>query len=277
MDNISCCIVAVQKDEPYINHWVNYHINQGFSHIFIVDNNDIGNELSLNCKNKNKVSVLPANSIIDDHVSRIQYKLYNFVLDYIKSINSIKQLYTHVLCIDIDEYFWYANGNINDFIKNEMHDNTISLPWVCYDDNNIIYKKDLKYQNPIQNYTHIALNKWINTSLDFKTLAVINDNLTKLDIHYFNDNVRSYVINKDLAHIKHYRTQCVEEYIDKIMLRKCWNNQWWYEFGQKTIQVYFNYNEVTNEKLDAFQYFYDKYNLEMSESDKQFIKNNYIE
>ena len=270
--DISCCIIAVQKDEPYIENWIEYHINQGFSHIFIIDNNDKGNELVLDYKYNSYVSVFPANSLIDNHISRVQYKLYNFVLDYIKSINSINKQYTHVLTIDIDEYFYYANGNINDFIKNELKDNIISIPWICYDDNDIIYKKDLKTDNPIINYPNEAKIGWVNN--DVKSLVKIEDN-TKLDVHFHNDNFNSKVIDNNIAHIKHYRTQCLEEYIDKIILRKCSDNKWWYEFGKNTIQVYFNYNDITNEKLDAFKYFYNKYNLEMSKEDLEFINKHY--
>ena len=269
MNDISCCIIAVQKDEPYIDEWIEYHINQGFTHIFLIDNNDKGNELIIDSKYKSYVSIFPANSLIDNHISRIQYKLYNFVLNYIRSINSIKQLYTHVLCIDIDEYFWYLKGNINDFITNELKDDELlSIPWVCYDDNDIIYKKDLKYNSIIKNYPNIANRQWINN--DCKTIAKITDQ-TVLDVHFHNHNFSSRVMNDNIAHIKHYRTQCLEEYIDKIRLRKCWDNKWWYEFGKNTIRVYFNYNNITNEKLDAFIYFYNKYNLEMSKEDKEFI------
>ena len=44
MDNISCCIIAVQKDEPYIENWIDYHLNLGFSIIFIIDNINNVNE-----------------------------------------------------------------------------------------------------------------------------------------------------------------------------------------------------------------------------------------
>lgn len=272
MDNISCCIIAVQKDESNISHWIDYHLQQGFSHIFILDNNDIGNELSVKQK---CITILPANSICDHHISRIQSKLYNFVLDYILSINSIKQLYTHVLCIDVDEYFYYSKGNINDFIKNELTVDAISIPWICYDDNDIILKSSLQYNNPIQNYTREAKNKWIFTDNDYKTLAKIDDNLIKLDIHYVDDLGIHGFIDRNIAHIKHYRTQCLEEYMDKVILRKCWDNEWWYDFGENTVKFYFNYNEVSNKKLEAFKYFFEKYNLKMSDSDKQFIENNY--
>lgn len=275
-ENISCCIIAIQKDEPYLNEWIDYHIKQGFSHIFLIDNNDIGNELVIDSKYKGYVSVFPANSLIEHHISRIQAKLYNFVLDYIKAINSIKQIYTHVLCIDIDEYFWYFNGDINDFIKNELQNNILlSIPWLCYDDNNIIYKKDLKYNTVIENYPNVAKRQWIRN--EYKTIVRITIN-TKLGIHYHNNLEGKFnIIDKSIAHIKHYRTQCLEEYIDKIILRKCWDNQWWYEFGNKTIQVYFNYNKITNEKLDAFKYFYNKYNLEISKEDQKFINQYYKE
>lgn len=271
MDDISCCIIAVQKNEPYINDWIQYHINQGFSHIFIIDNNDVGNELTIPAKFKSYVSVFPANGIIDWHISPIQAKLYNFVLDYIRSINSIKKTYTHVLCIDIDEYFYYKDGDINKFISNVMHDSTVcSLSWDCYSDNDIIYKKDLQYDSPIKNYTEHANRGWISN--DCKSIALITND-TKLDIHYHNG--RCYrLINDCVANIKHYRTQCLEEYVDKIRLRRCGDNEYWYENNKNNIRVYFNYNNITLEKLEAFEYFYKKYDMIMSDEDKEFIETN---
>ena len=274
MDNISCCIIAVQKDEPYIENWIDYHLNLGFSHIFIIDNNNKGNELYLPEKYKSRVSIFPANSIIDHHISRVQYKLYNFVLNYIRSINSIREQYTHVLTIDIDEYFYYSkSNNINDFIINELKNlDVISIPWICYNDNNIIYKKDLPSDNVIQNYPQIANVGWIHN--DVKSLAKITDN-TVLDVHFHNNNYHCPITNSLLAHIKHYRTQCLEEYIDKIIIRRCGDNKYWYNFNKNNIKVYFNYNDITNEKLDAFKYFYKKYNLKMSQEDQEFIERNY--
>ena len=147
------------------------------------------------------------------------------------------------------------------------------MHWVCYDDNDIIYKKDLKYNTLIENYPNIVKKQWINN--DYKSITKINIG-TYLGIHYHNHlPSRDNLIDKDIAHIKHYRTQCLEEYIDKIVLRKCWDNKWWYEYGKKTIQVYFNYNKITNEKLDAFKYFYNKYNLKISKEDMEFINQHY--
>ena len=271
MNDISCCIIAVQKNEPYINDWIQYHINQGFSHIFIIDNNDVGNELTIPAEFKSYVSIFPANGIIDWHISPIQAKLYNSVLDYIRSINSIKKLYTHVLCIDIDEYFYYKEGGINEFISNVMRDSiSCSFSWDCYGDNDIIYKKDLQYDSPIKNYTERAKHGWVSN--DCKSIALITND-TKLDIHYHNG--RCYrLINKWVANIKHYRTQCLEEYVDKIRLRRCGDNEYWYENNKNNVRVYFNYNNITLEKLEAFEYFYKKYDMIMSDEDKEFIEIN---
>ena len=272
MDNINCCIIAIQRNEPYLQYWIDYHLNQGISHIFLIDNNDSNNSIYLPKKYKDTVTIFPANNCDHIFVRCCQYKLYNLTLDYIKGINNINKIYTHVLVIDIDEYFWYSKGNIIDFINNEMTAPQIAIPWLCYSDNGYIYKKDLPYDNPIDNYSQIANTKWIKN--EYKSFAVINDN-TKLDVHFHNNDHHNIINNTNDVHIKHYRTQCLEEYIDKICLRNTNDSSWWFEHGKKTIQVYFNYNDITNEKLDAFKYFYNKYNLTMSEEDKQFIESNY--
>ena len=37
---LNCCIIAIQKDEYNVEHWIDYHLNYGFTNIYLIDNND---------------------------------------------------------------------------------------------------------------------------------------------------------------------------------------------------------------------------------------------
>ena len=77
------CILAIQRYENIkdIIEWIDYHINLGFSHIFLLDNNDEDN--LLNIKHDN-LTVLRANDIkVQSGDSTWQCIGYNRGLDYI--------------------------------------------------------------------------------------------------------------------------------------------------------------------------------------------------
>ena len=38
---LNCCIIAIQKDEYNVEHWIDYHLNYGFTHIYLIDNKDV--------------------------------------------------------------------------------------------------------------------------------------------------------------------------------------------------------------------------------------------
>ena len=54
---LNCCIIAIQKDEYNVEHWIDYHLNYGFTHIYLIDNNDEKNALKLPIKYKDTVPV----------------------------------------------------------------------------------------------------------------------------------------------------------------------------------------------------------------------------
>lgn len=275
-ENINCCIIAIQRYEPYIKYWLDYHLKWGFSHIFLLDNNDYGDELKLDGKYSSQVTVLPCNKIenIFDKHHFYQPQLYNGVLDYVRGQNTHYYSYTHCLVIDIDEYFYTPlYDNVNDFIKNHMKEDTLPILWKNYGDGDFIYIKDLPSNNPIESYTKEATNKF-NVAIEPKSFAVIDENTT-LNVHWHNNKLGENLLSdENIACIKHYRTGCVEEYVMKNKFRRLSTAPYWYNNGESNLMVYFNYNTITNEKLDAFVELYKKYGIEMSEGDKHFVETN---
>lgn len=268
----NCCIIAIQRYEPYLKYWIDYHLNYGISHIFLLDNNDVGDSLYLDRKYKDSVTILPCNYITNIAYGSIQCTLYQAVLEFIKKSNSTYSQYTHCLVIDIDEYFYSPKySNINDFIDEQMNADTIAIRWQNYGDNEYIYKAELPFDNPIENYTSLSENKY-NITIEPKSIAKIESN-TILGVHWHNYKYgKNTLDNPDIAVIKHYRTGCVEEYLDKCIKRRTNNALKWYNYGKDNMKVFFNYNKITQEKLNAFVNLYKQHNIELSETDKELLK-----
>ena len=276
-------ILALHRYEPYLLHWLDYHLNSyNIDHIYLLDNNDEGDELKLPNAYKSYVTIFPINHVksIFNPIETQSY-LYNQAYYKLKDDYDVNNL----LVIDIDEYFYSEKyNNINDLVSDYPYfSNCWKFDWVNYDDNDYIYLKDLPYDNPVSNYTRITYVADCSCLFSQKTLIGIRPNFNfTLGIHHHfrldvnNKVIKSiYHISDKIARINHYRTGCVEAYIDKIRLRRISDSEV-SDYGNKNVQFYFTVNKITNEKLDAFIALYKKYNMIMSDSDKKFIEDNYI-
>lgn len=130
---MECCICAVAKNEnAYINDWVEYHVNLGFSHISIYDNNAPNTKYVGDCisdEYRKYVEIIPANTLTHG----FQVKCYTDF--YTKNYNK----YDWIAFLDIDEYMCLVKHNIiSDFlntIKPTMP--VVRLNWQLYGDDGI--------------------------------------------------------------------------------------------------------------------------------------------
>lgn len=134
-------LLSIAKlENDYIREWVEYHLNIGIDEIYIADNNDIyDNSLS---------------EILSDLISIKKVKIY----DYKGVKNAMYSAYTDMynsnnfdwICvIDCDEFITFTDEykNIKDYLSEAdkytfNFINAIALNWMCYGDNDMLYKEN---------------------------------------------------------------------------------------------------------------------------------------
>lgn len=256
-------VVIVKNEELYIDEWVKYHLDLGFNHIYIYDDND--NFGKLDYLNNDKVSVIKYE--VSNQIEKITgnkklvYKQKNL---YKNSYKEYSETYDWIAFIDCDEYITIKEKTIQEYLNRFYDTDIIHLQWLCYGDNDQIY-----YENKpvIERFTkHITKNAkhyCIPANMYIKSIirtkkepifqsahtAIIKNSICKLgdgsvhDCKYiFNDKY-----NYDDAYIRHYLTKSLEEY---LIRRNYKNNE---EEIIDKVKQYFLFNEKTKEKIDYIE------------------------
>ncbi|MPW28730.1 hypothetical protein F9L16_06895 [Agarivorans sp. B2Z047] len=121
-------LVAIAKDEAaYLGDWISHHLYFGIDLIDVYVNNTSDNtsELSAAMANLESVRFLNGDSFFQDGLPKPQERIYQHAYDS-AHIDGV----THVLCLDIDE-FWTPkdfNSSIGECI-NSIDGNVISFEW----------------------------------------------------------------------------------------------------------------------------------------------------
>ena len=289
MKVLLCGIAKLEND--YVREWVEYHLKLGFDHIIIGDNNDPDGELLqhpiIDYILNNKVTVL------DVRTPKItQMAFYNDVY------NNYCNDYDWVLFLDIDEFLFLEKDNdIHDYLSRDIFNefNSIKIHWMIMDDNNMLTnngdpvverfthpakpipmfwmdpnnnekKFDLEMNMFVKglNRTKIKNVYWDNApqlipANECSELRVCNNRGNKIDDKYIDDTIIRE-IDYTLAHIKHYRTKTIEEYISKKCAR-AWpiencNDKSFVE-RYLNLNFFFDINEKTIDKI-FFQCYFKK-------------------
>lgn len=273
------CIVTLCKDEDnFLDEWINYNLKLGFDKIFIIDNNPSERKLKID---NAQVTIIPYNDIqFDMNWANVQLlEGYNYGLQYVKKLD-----YDYITIIDADEFITLNTyKDINDFIFYEMvipQKNVCELVWVTYSDNNLIYENDLISNSVLENYTTPCDKLPIKDKVKYTTSQnswgkCIVKNLPELtytisphhpDWKDKHGNViyTSNRINRKVAYIKHFRTKCLETYIKhKVHQTKCYKG--FYGVINDILEFFFMFNDVTIEKLNAYQLLCKKYRIPYSQ------------
>lgn len=280
------CILSIMKNEypEYIQEWIEYHLGKQcqIDHIFIIDNNTEENAIVIN---NDKVTIFPYRKEFpktfwfDEQIIAYNNIICNEILP-------LKE-YDYMLTIDCDEYFYYKNGNIKDFIINEMIPEDITsaeIGWLTYDDNNIIYESEI-HNTLINTYTHPqdsilqSYNIQDNIASGRKSLIKLFDkdeykSNNIIHVHFPNYKTKTY--NKKifddvkLCHIKHFRMKCLETFIKN----KCKNQSFKNANTQagNIIKAFFEINMLTNDKIDAFMELSKKHNYPLSRFELDYLE-----
>ena len=230
--NSKVCICAIGKNEnKYINEFVDYYKNLGFSHIFLYDNNDINDE---------KFEEILQKEIRNNFITIINYRGYrgkeqNPQIDAYKDCYEKYNRYYHWLSFfDIDEYLELnpLNLKIQDFLNSKRFNicQIIKINWLYYVNNNSLYYEEKSLQQRmIKPLFNLKINKHIK--------SIVRGNLSKnywLKAKNPHTSINDYItcsssgriINSSLpfnihiehkyAYLKHYHMKSFEEYCLKI-------------------------------------------------------------
>lgn len=293
MKVLLCGIAKLEND--YVREWVEHHLKLGFDHIIIGDNNDPDGEILqhpiIDYILNNKVTVL------DVRTPKItQMSFYNNVY------NNYCNDYDWVLFLDIDEFlFLEKDNNIHDYLARDIFNefNSIKIHWMIMDDNNMLTNNGdpvverfthpakpipMVWTDPINNEKefNLEMNMFVKSlnrtkiknvywnvapqlvpANEFSELQVCNNRGIKIDNKYIDDTI-IHDIDYTLAHIKHYRTKTIEEYISKKCTR-AWpiencNDKSFVE-RYLNLNFFFDINEKTIDKIYLANDLKEKYNL----------------
>lgn len=238
MSEIVICSIAKYEND-YIQEWVDYHLNIGFSKIYIHDNNEIDGE---------KISDVLADEKYREKVIIIDVRGQKYVQK--KVYNDFYYNYDFDWCafIDIDEFITFSKTskytNISAFLAARSQYEAVHLNWKCYGDNGNIKKSNRsifnRFPKPIKplsfGYTYKFPENNHIKSIIKKGLQIdwINDDKWESSPHTpwgltnicdacgnrLNENSPFHAYNFDVAYIRHYCTKTIAEYTVKI-IRQC--------------------------------------------------------
>lgn len=274
MARVSLLCIA-KLENLTIKDWVMSHKNKGIYHIYIYDNNDVGDD-SLSEILKDEVNSGFV-TIMQEFKGARACQVFSY--NYFIATHYDKNEYDWLGIIDCDEYLDFTTKEYNDASKlfefyeqNYPYADVVYVNWQMFGDNDQYYYDETKtveerFPLPTTNETQkesvhiksfIKKNKMIRFSWN-PHMAVPRSGMI---ITSDGDNIGPTPWNPNYQYkfckLKHYVTKSLEEYIFRKYMHKPGdsNNESGYDFD-----YYFRYNEKTDEALKALEDLKIKYNL----------------
>lgn len=280
---IDICCVA-KNENLTIKDWVDYHLNIGFNHIWIYDNNDPDDnslcDILENEIGENRVTVFP----LFKGKRSFQLVAYNLFL----CLNQYSGIYDWVGFIDCDEYFDFNRkkySNVSEYF-NEVEnrcDNVGALyvNWEIYGDNGNYFYEDKpvvdRFNEPIKEKIpfwagddenkHIKsfVKSGYDANYDWNphNCMVKNANAYNCDFSLCNQKFpwdQFYTFEN--AKLKHFQTKSLEEYILRKFNSICADNHLNKPYDLK---YYWHRNKKTPEALKALSVLCKKYKIKLDE------------
>lgn len=313
---VAVCAIA-KKENLYIREWVEWYKNLGVSKIFLYDHNDVdGERFEEVIDDYIKSGFVEVIDVRGQETSSIQFnkngKAYRSSIQHTCYIDCYKTKLSEfdwVFFCDIDEFLKFrANCSLYTFLNDETFKDTdtIMVPWLHYDDNNLVYYDD---RPVVERFPHLSKRQWYAFKSFARTNKEIYDESMRHMIHTFRlvgnkiktadgqdftdiDNrinfyttVKSKIKNYKCV-VKHYKTKTIEEYLKKRYGR-VWTQDGHFAYPMiegidYTVREFFSYCDMTDEKLDYLKKFQVEHNIKdsdvwkksMNEIMNEFIKKN---
>lgn len=249
MKSAICSIARNEND--YLDEWVTYHLNIGFDHIFIYDNNN-PDDFSLpqfieQSIWKDKVTVIDYRG-----ATKAQLTAYNDC--YIRQ----GQSFDWIAFIDIDEFITWGNESryrsINNYLGSIRQFNVVAINWMFYGDNGKACLEPggliQRFPNPIvgsEQNQHVKLILKTRQSL----LFTINPHCVEGNARRCDDCQKQITENSPFKepsfkqlYIRHYGTKTIEEFIKNKMLRGAADQY----TNPYTLELFYRDNQPNKEK-----------------------------
>ena len=263
---VGLCLIG-KHENLYAPELVEYYKNLGYNHIFIYDNNDIGDE---------KFDDVLYNEINNNFVTIINYRGYKGEnnnnnqqqISYYDCYKRYSSKYDWLSFFDFDEFLYIKNNKtIQEFLSDKKYKKCINmkLNWLMYTDNDLVYYENKPLKERFTSYdANFYRNKHIKSTvrghLKKNYWRKMHNPHTSI-LHYTCCNALGEVIgydayfnippNYEIAYIKHYWGKTIEEYClkikrgypdHKVVFTK--------ELLNDRFKNFFELNKKTKEKLD---------------------------
>lgn len=262
--NIVICAIA-KLENNYIYHWAKYHLDLGFNHIFIYDNNECDGE---------RIDSVFKNTLLEDSVTIIDVRGQKKA--QLKVYNAFYYTFEFDWCafIDIDEFITFSPASkiqtIGDLVKERQGHNAIVLNWMCFGDCGNVHYEDIpvtdRFREPIVPLPFVAsqidgtpenqhiksiIKKGLCIDWDEEHYPFKNPHIPAGLFDICNASgvpVNNYPwqeLDYNIAFIRHYITMSIEEYTRKSKRGAADSNS----TNRYRVSRFFRYNKVSLKKL----------------------------
>lgn len=252
--HVALCAMA-KMENNYLREWVEYHLNLGFDHIFIYDNNDKDGERCEDCLTPELLQKVT----IVDYRGRIQGDCKIQVTAYQDCYDKRLKDYDWVSFLDIDEFMTFTKHNsVKDYLTAGVFNafDCIKISWLCYDDNDKLHYED---KPVLERFTRPCSDKSVNQHYKLFVRTSLNG-LRIPNVHYTSyikdvcnnygkrvtwaKSTRFSPVTYEWAYIRHYCTKSLEEFVNIKKKRRSKGSS----ETRLSERFYWKYNKKTAEK-----------------------------
>ena len=264
---IKICLCAIGKKENlYINEYINHYKKIGYSHIYLYDNNEIGDEKFEDIINETLINTFV--TIIDYRELKGKHN-YRQIEAYKDCYEKYNKLYDWLSFFDLDEFLVFNKSyNLQRFFNDERFKNceNIKINWLVYTDNDLVYYENKplmeRFTTPaFKDKTNAEIKTTVRGNLGFNYWSSAGNSHTsgarirncnsigkeiKYDAHLVDPPIY------EIAYLKHYISKTIEEFCIKI--KRGYPIKFVFLEGNSLLKRYFDgffrKSKKTKEKLD---------------------------
>lgn len=259
---MNSCIVTIIKDEHlYLDEWIRYHLDIGFSHIFVFEDMDSLSHRAIADKYQ-EVTLRSVDSVLSDtdkaeaaerkktKRGSPHYIYLKGILSYMSHNPAIAGEYRWVFPIDVDEFVTLeSGGDINEAMKAYEGYDAVVLRWKCFGASGRILQPDYSKTTVVDAFQAEAsplrserLECQCKSCYDITRYrqGFVGTPHAPSDLcNYCNTDYIKDAASASLGriYIRHYITKSWTEYVDKLQLRGfMWG-------GRRGLDFFFEANE----------------------------------
>jgi hypothetical protein len=264
---LNVALIAIgRKENRYAREWVEYHLQLGVQHIYILDNNRQGEE--------------HFEAVLQDYIDAGTVTVEDYrdkplaiLQAYTEAYNRHKDQHDWLGIIDFDEFLDIRQGDLNSFLADRAS-NCVLVNWECYGDN--------------------GRTKYTNAPLQKRFIEPLPHPLfVQYDTHAENEHVKSFIrgglgevrytatphvpagcgtyetadryrttgtplqpFSDKVAVLRHYITKTAEEWVEKVRRGGC--DVPFAEWRARYIDRFFKYNAKTSAKEKILAQLFEK-------------------